>query len=43
MTCSCGHDADEHTDRTGRCEGDCYDPEYGRFNCLCPYFTQEKL
>ena len=43
MTCACGHDADEHQFRTGRCEGKCFDPEYGQFNCLCPYVTEEKL
>lgn len=43
MTCSCGHDADEHQDSTGRCDGQCVDSDYGQFKCLCPYYTEEKL
>jgi len=41
--CACGHNADEHQDGTGRCDGHCIDSEYGQFKCLCPYVTEEKL
>ena len=41
--CQCGHDTDEHRDKLGRCDGQCHDPEYGQFSCLCPYFIEEKL
>lgn len=43
MTCACGHDADEHRDRAGRCDGQWHDCEYGTYKCLCPYYTEEKL
>lgn len=42
MTCQCGHDADTHHEKLGRCEGECIDTEYGTFRCLCPYYTEEK-
>ena len=41
--CQCGHDTETHHDNLGRCEGQCHDPEYGQFSCLCPYFMEEKL
>jgi len=41
--CACGHDADEHRDRAGRCDGQCHDSDYGNYKCLCPYYTEEKL
>lgn len=43
LDCSCGHQPDEHQDATGRCEGQCVDSDYGTYNCLCSYYTREKL
>ena len=36
MTCRCGHHADDHQDR---CAGECYDPDYGTYKCLCPAYV----
>ncbi|WP_313673248.1 hypothetical protein [Mycolicibacterium sp.] len=42
--CQCGHDADDHRDKLGRCDGECVDTDhYGIYKCLCPYVTEEKL
>ena len=38
--CTCGHQPGDHSGKYGRCEGECFDPEYGRFGCLC--FAYEK-
>lgn len=38
--CVCGHKPVDHGGKYGRCEGQCYDPEYGTFACLC--FAYEK-
>ena len=40
--CQCGHGTDTHHEQLGRCEGQCYDADYGTFRCLCPYYTEEK-
>lgn len=42
VTCACGHGHDDHQDGTGRCQGQSTDP-HGRYSCVCPYYTQEKL
>lgn len=41
--CACGHCAGEHQNGGGRCEGYSYDIEYGRYRCLCCYYTTERL
>lgn len=41
--CACGHPPEDHQHQTGRCTGQCTDPHYGRYACVCPYYTQEKL
>ncbi len=41
-SCECGHGSDEHCDGLGRCVGECFDSDYGTFNCLCPNFIEEK-
>lgn len=41
--CACGHPADEHQNGGGRCTGQCVDPRYGRYGCVCPYYTKDKL
>jgi len=41
--CACGHHADQHRDHAGRCDGQSHDSDYGTYNCLCPYYTEEKL
>ncbi len=33
--CQCGHLPDEHFMDRGRCGGECFDPDYGTFACLC--------
>ena len=33
--CACGHPPRDHVNGSGRCDGECYDPEYGIFACLC--------
>lgn len=43
MTCACGHDRTDHANDAGRCHGVCHDSEYGTYNCVCPYYTEEKL
>lgn len=40
---NCGHTAAEHQDGAGRCRGESYDPIYGTYRCLCPYYTQEPV
>lgn len=41
MNCTCGHDDTEHLDSAGRCEGQCYDSDYGTYKCLCFAYTEE--
>ena len=37
---SCDHLASEHPD-AGRCVGDCFDPDYGFYKCVCPRFERD--
>lgn len=39
--CECGHLGSDHDNLIGRCSGDCFDPEYGTFRCLCPMYQHE--
>jgi hypothetical protein len=41
--CECGHPDTDHKLGVGRCAGDCYDPEYGVFKCMCPQPTLEGI
>ena len=40
--CMCGHDSHEHQNGGGRCQGQCIDPRYGQYRCVCPYYTGER-
>jgi len=39
--CVCGHPDSSHFENAGRCNGQCYDPDYGMWNCLCYAFDDE--
>ena len=39
--CECGHKGSEHEGLVGRCGGECVDPEYGVFLCMCHTYKHE--
>lgn len=37
----CEHSADQHQMGWGRCDQECFDPEYGMFLCVCYHFEKQ--
>lgn len=39
--CTCGHLPSDHEADRGRCEGQCFDSDYGTFSCLCHLYEKD--
>ena len=38
---SCDHPGENHFMGIGRCSGESFDPDYGRYACVCPKYERD--